>query len=228
MNALKIVYHGSGKVIERPEFGKGKPYNDYGLGFYCTEHLELAKEWACSEDRNGYANKYELDLSALRVLDLNGGDFCIVHWISILLRNRKFSVDSDLARNLRGYILENFPVATEGYDVVMGYRANDSYFAYARDFLHNSISVRRLKQVMKLGNLGNQIALISQKAFSQIKFLGAEVSLAKDYYQRRLQRDRTARDAYLHNRAANAIDLSDVYLIDIVRNSMRADDARLR
>lgn len=40
-----ILYHGSPDVIKKPVFGKGKVYNDYGFGFYCTEHLELAKEW---------------------------------------------------------------------------------------------------------------------------------------------------------------------------------------
>ena len=34
---LKTIYHGSDKIIEKPLFGHGKTYNDYGLGFYCTE-----------------------------------------------------------------------------------------------------------------------------------------------------------------------------------------------
>ena len=51
-----IIYHGSHEIREHPEFGGGKPYNDYGLGFYCTEHIELAKEWACSEGVDGYDN----------------------------------------------------------------------------------------------------------------------------------------------------------------------------
>ena len=38
------LYHGSEKIVERPMFGEGKIHNDYGRGFYCTEHLELAKE----------------------------------------------------------------------------------------------------------------------------------------------------------------------------------------
>ena len=38
------IYHGSPKVIEQPVFGEGKVHNDYGRGFYCTEHAELAKE----------------------------------------------------------------------------------------------------------------------------------------------------------------------------------------
>ena len=53
-----IVYHGSNIIIEKPMFGEGNPNNDYGLGFYCTETLDLAKEWACSAETDGYANKY--------------------------------------------------------------------------------------------------------------------------------------------------------------------------
>ena len=38
------IFHGSENRIEKPEYGKGKPYNDYGLGFYCTEDIEMAME----------------------------------------------------------------------------------------------------------------------------------------------------------------------------------------
>ncbi len=48
-----ILYHGSVEKIEKPVYGKGKKYNDYGLGFYCTEHIELAKEWSCNEGVDG-------------------------------------------------------------------------------------------------------------------------------------------------------------------------------
>ena len=41
----KIIYHGSSRIIEKPLFNFGKKYNDYGIGFYCTEEMELAKEW---------------------------------------------------------------------------------------------------------------------------------------------------------------------------------------
>ncbi|MBQ6625824.1 MAG: DUF3990 domain-containing protein [Ruminococcus sp.] len=64
MNKLTI-YHGSSKIIERPLFGAGNPNNDYGLGFYCTETLDLAKEWACSAETDGYANKYSLNTDGL-------------------------------------------------------------------------------------------------------------------------------------------------------------------
>ena len=38
------IYHGSANIIKQPAFGAGKLYNDYGRGFYCTEHIELAKQ----------------------------------------------------------------------------------------------------------------------------------------------------------------------------------------
>ena len=62
MNEI-IIYHGSENIIEKPEYGKGKSYNDYGRGFYCTEYIDLAKEWACDEKHGGYANKYSLNSS---------------------------------------------------------------------------------------------------------------------------------------------------------------------
>ena len=223
-----IIYHGSKNIIKTPEYGKGKPYNDYGLGFYCTEYPDLAKEWACDDDGGGYANKYELNIEDLKILDLNGSDFCILHWISILLNNRKFTLDNDLAVQAKDYILKNFPVNTEGFDIIKGYRADDSYFSYARDFLQNAISVKRLSQVMKLGNLGNQIVLISPKAFKAIRFLGFEEAPQEIHLPLRKKRDELARAAYLTNRQGTAFSADDLYMIDIIRNEMKADDPRLQ
>lgn len=70
-----IIYHGSQNVISAPVFGKGNVGNDYGVGFYCTESLELAKGWACAENKNGYANRYQLEFTGLSVLNLSGGYF---------------------------------------------------------------------------------------------------------------------------------------------------------
>ena len=223
-----IIYHGSKSIIKTPEYGKGKPHNDYGRGFYCTEYLDLAKEWACDDEGGGYANKYELDINDLNILDLNGSDFCIIHWISILLCNRTFTLDNDLASQAKEYILEHFPVKTQGFDIINGYRADDSYFSYARDFLQNTISVRRLSQAMKLGNLGNQIVLISPKAFRNIRFLGYEEAPQEIHLPLRKKRDELARAAYLSDKKGSAFSSDDVYMIDIIRNEMKADDPRLQ
>ena len=59
MNQKITLYHGSEQLVETPTFGLGKKNNDFGLGFYCTESEELAKEWAVSSLRNGFANAAE-------------------------------------------------------------------------------------------------------------------------------------------------------------------------
>lgn len=66
----KILYHGSLEIISTPMYGQGKVYNDYGQGFYCTESLELAKEWSCAEREDGYVNQYEMDETGLLILNL--------------------------------------------------------------------------------------------------------------------------------------------------------------
>lgn len=81
-----LLYHGSDHVIKRPEFGAGKKHNDYGRGFYCTENIELAKEWAVSEDADGYVNKYSIDTSRLSILDINSEEYTMLHWLGILRR----------------------------------------------------------------------------------------------------------------------------------------------
>ena len=79
-----VLYHGSTSMINPPVFGAGKATNDYGRGFYCTESPELAREWACARGTDGYANIYQFDLSGLRILDLNSGEYSILTWLAIL------------------------------------------------------------------------------------------------------------------------------------------------
>lgn len=222
-----IIYHGSENIIEHPRFGYGKSTNDYGLGFYCTEHPDLAKEWACNATHGGYANKYSLDTDGLKLLNLNSKTYCIIHWISVLLRNRIFTFDTGLAEKAGQYILQNFPVDTAGYDIMEGYRADDSYFTYARDFLHNAISERKLARAMKPGNSCNQIVLISQKAFSHLSFLGYEEAPQDIYFPLRKNRDESARIAYFSDEQCG-FGQDDVYMIDIIRGGIKPNDPRLQ
>ena len=146
----KTVFHGSERVIKKPVFGLGKPYNDYGLGFYCTEDSDLAKEWSVDENRDGFANRYEIETEGLRILDLESPDFCVLHWLSLLLSNREFELDTALAADARDYILEKFPVDTAKVDIITGWRADDSYFTFARNFLSGAITLTKLREAMRL------------------------------------------------------------------------------
>lgn len=212
------IYHGSADVIEHPVFGAGKLYNDYGRGFYCTEHAELAKEWACSPRSDGYANHYQLDMTGLRMLNLNGPEYNVLNWLTILLENRKFNVAEGMPQRAKAYLLEHFKVDYKKYDIIIGYRANDSYFSYAGDFVNGTLSLSDLSEAMRLGKLGEQVVLKSKKAFEALTFVDAIPAPREEYFVKYKQRDEEARDKY-RQIASKPLSENEIYVIDIIRNN---------
>ena len=220
MTNLIDIYHGSPNLIEHPVFGEGKTHNDYGLGFYCTEHAELAKEWACSSDSDGYANHYQLDMTGLTVLNLNTPEYNILNWLAILLENRKFNVADGLPQRAKAYIMENFKVDYKKYDIIVGYRANDSYFSYAGDFVNGTLSLSDLSEAMRLGKLGEQVVLKSRKAFDALRFVEAIKAPREEYFAKYRQRDEEARGRY-RQIASKPMAEDETYVIDIIRNNWK-------
>lgn len=180
-----ILYHGSKDIIEKPIYGQGKKYNDYGLGFYCTDNIELAKEWGTSFERSGYANRYQIDCTELKILDLNDDKYCILHWLAILLSNREFDTPAGLALEAKEFLKKNFMLDYKEYDIIKGYRADDSYFSFAQDFINGTISYRQLNNAMYLGKLGIQYVLKSKEAFNRIVFDGYEEAEYKEWYAKK-------------------------------------------
>ena len=223
-----IIYHGSQEIVEVPKYGKGKIYNDYGQGFYCTENIELAKEWACPIKNDGYSNKYVMHLKGLNVMHLTKGEFNILNWLAILLTNRRFDITSPIGNSARDFILSRFMPDITNVDVMIGYRADDSYFSFAEDFVNNTISLRDLNVAMQLGTLGEQVVLISERSFKQIEFVKYESADYREYYYKRADRDHKARASYA-NRKKNLQQLmDDIFVLDIMREDMKNDDPRLR
>lgn len=222
-----IVYHGSSKIIEKPIWGMGNPNNDYGLGFYCTENEELAKEWACSSESDGYANKYSLDLTDLSVLSLTNGEYNILNWLFVLLENRQFRISGDIATQAKEYIFDNFAIDYKKYDVIKGYRADDAYFSFANAFLNNTISVSQLEKAMVLGKLGEQVVANSQKAFNAFEFIEATVAPNEMYLPKKMARDSAARDEFKKEKSRGSV-LTEKYILDIIREGWKNDDERLQ
>ena len=223
---LRKLYHGSRDRIEMPIFGYGKPYNDYGLGFYCTDSLDMAKEWAVSYDKDGFANCYELECDGLRILDLSDSQYCILHWLAILLENREFDVPSALALEAKEYILKNFSVDYKDYDAIIGYRADDSYFSFAQDFINGTISYRQLNNAMHLDKLGQQFVLKSKNAFDRIRFVGYEVAEREEWYAKQRYRDQKARRQYFDVERFKR-QRGDLYIMQIMDEEMKPNDPRL-
>ena len=188
---------------------------------------EMAKEWGVAQNRNGYANRYELDCEGLKILDLNGPSFNILHWLAVLLENREFDVPSGLALEAKEYILNTFRVDYQSQDAIIGYRADDSYFSFAQDFINGTISYRQLNNAMHLGKLGQQFVLKSKQAFDRIQFLGYEVADHDEWYAKKMLRDRSARREYF-SVERNKRQRGDLYITQILDEEMKPDDERLR
>lgn len=221
------IYHGSNKIIEKPIYGYGKTYNDYGVGFYCTKDINMAKEWGVSLDRDGYANCYEIDIDGLKILNLNSGEYCILHWLALLLKYREFDAMSVLAVEAKEYILDKFSIDFSRYDIIVGYRADDSYFSYAQDFINGTISYRQLTNAMHLGELGQQFVLKSERAFERIRFTDYKIAKYDEWYAKKMARDRNARREYF-DIEMNRRKKDDIYVMQIIDEEMSGDDARLR
>ena len=224
MNRFITIYHGSNQIIETPAYGKGRKNNDFGLGFYCTESNELAKEWAVSSLRDGFSNRYTLDTEFLNILRLNSPEYTILNWMAALVAHRLFSIKNPVARRAKQYLIDNFSVNVNAYDVVIGYRADDSYFDYAEAFLNNGITVEQLSRAMQLGKLGEQIVLKSEFAFSKLKYEGFEVAEKSTYYVLRKARNDEANQTYLDILEEET---DGLYIQDIIRGGITNDDPRI-
>ena len=224
MNKIITLFHGSEKVIEAPSFGEGKRNNDFGLGFYCTETENLAKEWAVSSLRDGFCNRYTLDTEYMKILNLNSPDYTILNWIAVLVEHRLFSIRTPIARRAKKYLIDNFGINVNAFDIVTGYRADDSYFDYAESFLNNAISVEQLAAAMKLGKLGEQIVLKSQFAFSRIRFEEFDVAEKEEFYVLRKARDDEANRLYLELLEEES---DGLYIQNIIRGGITNDDSRI-
>ena len=224
MDKLITIYHGSKQIVEVPTFGLGRKNNDFGLGFYCTESNDLAKEWAVSSLSDGFSNRYTLDTEYLNTLNLNSPNYTILNWIAVLVEHRLFSIKTPIARRAKQYLIEHFGVNVNAFDLITGYRADDSYFDFAEAFLNNAITVEQLSRAMRLGKLGEQIVIKSQFAFSKIKYAGFEVARKDEFYVLRKARDDEANQTYLDIQEEES---DGLYVQDIIRGGISNDDPRI-
>lgn len=162
-----ILYHGTPNEIVVPTFGKGDDRHDYGKGFYLTENIQLAKEWAVCRpnDNNGWVHKYELDTTDLKILDFQEKN--ILAWLAELMKHRD-AADSKRYRMLAKQFIEKYGVDTSEYDIIKGWRANASYFYIAKEFVKDNIDIDILEELLSLGGLGIQYCIKSELAYSKL------------------------------------------------------------
>ena len=121
---------------------------------------------------------------------------------------------------------DNFFIDPSDYDVIIGYRADDSYFSFAQDFVSGTISLAKLSEAMRLGKLGEQIVFKSRESYSHLHFIGTEEAIPEVYFEKKTERDREARRAYRSTKGS-ADRINDLFILDIMREGIKNGDPRL-
>lgn len=222
------IFHGTDHIINKPQPALCNERNDYGKGFYCSETAEMAKEWACKENKDGFVNVYSLNTDGLKILNLLDGSHSVLNWIALLLKNRTFSLQEEIAIDAKEYVISHYSIDTTEYDVIIGYRADNSYFSYAQSFVGNALPLRSLDKALRNGKLGTQIVLVSEKAFDQLEFVSAEPAEREIYYPKFVTRDITARQKYKDESKRSRTYLYDIFVIDMLRGEIENDDPRIQ
>ena len=189
-----ILYHGTPNKIVTPVFGGGEEKHDYGKGFYLTENVDLAKEWAVCrpQEENGWVHKYELDCDSLKIFDFQ--EVSIMAWLAELMKHRD-AAESKRYKMLAAKFIDKYGIDTSNYDVIKGWRANASYFYIAKEFVRDNIDVEILEELLSLGGLGIQYCIKSKLAYENLREIrdGLVPVAYSEFNQKYNQRDDNAR-----------------------------------
>lgn len=174
-----ILYHGSPNKVVVPKYGFGEEKHDYGKGFYLTENIELAKEWAvCRPDEtNGWVHKFELETTDLKILDFQ--KYNVLSWLAELMKHRDAS-DTKRYHMLAKKFIEKYGINTSDYDVIKGWRADASYFYIAKEFVRDNVDIEILEELLSLGGLGIQYCVKSELAYSKLTEIQSDL-ISVDY-----------------------------------------------
>jgi hypothetical protein len=194
------LYHGSPNEELIPKHGKGKNHHDYGKGLYLTEDIELAREWAASSSGGKrkklcYVHKFSIDKAGLKILDFDELDpLC---WVAELMHNRVVR-DDPMYAELAPIFCSKYKPVTDDYDIIKGWRADSSYFSIVKYLIRDQLSLSRLDEALRLGNLGIQWCIKSERAFDMLKsdtnYKAIECLNVNKYIEKYTARDLKARD----------------------------------
>lgn len=105
---------------------------------------------------------------------------------------------------------------------------NKNIAGYIYDFVSNALPMRSLSRALQLGKLGEQIVLVSEKAFARILFVDAVPVAKEDYYPKFLARDTKARRSFKEDIEKKKPYKDDIFVMDILREEIKNDDTRIQ
>lgn len=156
-----IFYHGSKKGIVGDISPISREECDFGQGFYMGTATQQPLTLVCAEDKPKFY-AVEFDLSGLKVLEVEIG----MDWAMMIAYHRK------QMEKVKGTpIYEKYAHFADGYDVIVGYIANDRMYTELARFFNGTITDMALLKCLSVLDLDKQYVAITQKACDQIKIL---------------------------------------------------------
>lgn len=159
-----ILYHGSKKGISGDVAPISREECDFGRGFYMGTSTLQPLTLICNEDKPKFY-AVELDLTGLNVLTVDVG----MDWAMLIAYHRK---EMESAQGTAVY--EKYAHMADGYDVIIGYIANDRMYTELFRFFNKMLTDVALIHCLSALDLGKQYVAISEKACRQIKILKEE------------------------------------------------------
>ncbi len=159
-----ILYHGSKKGITGDVAPISREECDFGRGFYMGTSTLQPLTLICNEDKPKFY-AVELDLTGLKVLTVDIG----MDWAMLIAYHRK---EMESAKGTAVY--EKYAHMADGYDVIIGYIANDRMYTELFRFFNKTLTDVALINCLSALDLGKQYVAISEKACRQIKILKEE------------------------------------------------------
>ena len=171
-----VLYHGSKKGIVGDIEPISRDECDFGSGFYMGTNTLQPLTLVCNEEKPKFYT-VELNLKGLKVLTVEIG----MDWAMLIAYYRK---EMESAKGTAIY--EKYAHMADGYDVIIGYIANDRMYTELSRFFNKTLTDVALIHCLSALDLGKQYVAISEKACKQIKILKEEplsqleLSLLKD------------------------------------------------
>ena len=184
------------------------------ITLYLTPDIELAREWAVCNDTEGYLYQIDLDVTDLDILDFDQYD--PKAWLAELMSHR--DADSSVRyRRFAPVFVEKYRIDTSPYDVIKGWRADSSYLLIAKRFVRDELDASLLSPLLsdalRLGDLGQQYCIKSEKAFKLIhrKYQPIEKIDQQVYLARYNERDLNSRKSLLELIESDRNTLKDTF-----------------
>lgn len=156
-----IVYHGSKKGIA----GKIEPISrescDFGKGFYLGTDPAQPLTLICDEDKP-ILYTMKLDLTGLKVLKVEMN----LEWAMLIAYYRGYMDEVTGSE-----IYKKYERLADGYDVILGYIANDRMYRVMKNFFEKEITDAALIHSLSALDLGRQYVCKTAKACDQLEIV---------------------------------------------------------